>query len=189
MNIFLMVLTCLNIILVLGLSFTVFLRVKEKKEDQRITKGLQLLQHKIAILQDLSDKADEQVQRLVHMLDTKSNELRRTTQEACTAMNSIQARTSELRSNLNSEVGAANPVTTPNMTPQVSTTTQFNLDEFSQFVQALNIQNEKIKPVQVLAPRENVPQDFEFSPKEMVEAQNPVEMNIRPFEFRRVYKA
>ncbi|MBC7753655.1 MAG: hypothetical protein H7Z71_05420 [Moraxellaceae bacterium] len=161
MNIFLMVLTCLNIILVLGLAFTVFLRVKEKKEDQRITKGLQLLQHKIAILQDLSDRADEQVQRLVHMLDSKSNDLRRVTNEATIAMTSIQ---STVQAHQLSAAAA----------PIVSTNANINVDEFNQFVQALNQQNEKAKPI--LAAQNNLPQDF------VPEAVSV----IRPFEFKRI---
>lgn len=183
MNIFLMVLTCLNIILVLGLSFTVFLRVKEKKEDQRITKGLQLLQHKIAILQDLSDKADEQVQRLVHMLDTKSNDLRRATNDATVAMSSIQALTQEAQS------AAANtplPVAqAPSATPAVHTNANINMDEFNQFVQALNMQNEKVKPI--LAAQSNLPQDFVVATPEPAVAAEPVSA-VRPFEFRRVSK-
>lgn len=166
MNIFLMVLTCLNIILVLGLAFTVFLRVKEKKEDQRITKGLQLLQHKIAILQDLSDRADEQVQRLVHMLDSKSNDLRRVTNEATIAMTSIQSTVQAHQLNAAAAPSAAAPI--------VSTNANINVDEFNQFVQALNQQNEKAKPI--LAAQNNLPQDF------VPEAVSV----IRPFEFKRI---
>ena len=187
MNIFLMVLTCLNIILVLGLSFTVFLRVKEKKEDQRITKGLQLLQHKIAILQDLSDKADEQVQRLVHMLDTKSNDLRRATNDATVAMNSIQALTHEAQTvaaNQPLPVAQA-PAATPAAGPVVHTTANINMDEFNQFVQALNMQNEKVKPI--LAAQNNLPQDFVVATPEPALQAEPVS-TVRPFEFRRVSK-
>lgn len=46
-----------------------------KVEDQRLTKGLQLLQNKISILQDLSDKTDEQVRRWVHVIETKSQDV------------------------------------------------------------------------------------------------------------------
>lgn len=82
MNIWLLLLTLLNVILLAGLSFTLFLRLKEKKEDQRLTKGLQLLQNKISILQDLSDKTDEQVHKLVHLVDQKAGEVRRNINEA-----------------------------------------------------------------------------------------------------------
>ncbi len=76
MNIWLLLLTLLNVILLAGLSFSLFLRIKEKKEDQRLTRGLQLLQNKISILEDLSDRTDEQVRKLVHVIDQKANEVR-----------------------------------------------------------------------------------------------------------------
>ena len=76
MNIWLLLLTFFNIVLLAGLSFSLFLRVREKKEDQRLTKGLQLLQNKISILEDLSDKTDQQVRKLVHILDQKTGEVR-----------------------------------------------------------------------------------------------------------------
>ena len=76
MTLTLLMLTFLNVVLLLGLSFSVFLRIKEKKEDQRLTKGLQLLQNKISILEDLSDRTDEQVHKLVHLIDQKANEVR-----------------------------------------------------------------------------------------------------------------
>jgi len=78
MSILLTLLTIFNIILLAGLSFSLYLKVKEKKEDQRITKGLQLLQSKISILEDLSDKTDEQVRKLIHTLDQKAVEVRQT---------------------------------------------------------------------------------------------------------------
>lgn len=82
MNIWLLLLTFFNIILLAGLSLSLFLRVKEKKEDQRLTKGLQLLQNKISILEDLSDKTDEQVRKLVHILDQKTGEIRQVMAES-----------------------------------------------------------------------------------------------------------
>jgi len=78
MSIWLILLTFLNIVLLAGLSLSLFMRVKEKKEDQRLTKGLQLLQSKISILEDLSDKTDEQVRKLIHTLDQKAIEVRQT---------------------------------------------------------------------------------------------------------------
>ena len=75
-NIWLLLLTFFNIVLLAGLSFSLFLRVREKKEDQRLTKGLQVLQNKISILEDLSDKTDQQVRKLIHILDQKTGEVR-----------------------------------------------------------------------------------------------------------------
>lgn len=76
MNIWLLLLTLFNIILLTGLSFSLFLRLKEKKHDQRLTKGLQLLQNKISILEDLSDRTDEQVSKIVHLIDQKAQDAR-----------------------------------------------------------------------------------------------------------------
>ncbi|MFN3697212.1 MAG: DUF2802 domain-containing protein [Pseudobdellovibrio sp.] len=78
MNIILTLLTIFNIILLAGLSFSLYLKVKEKKEDLRLTKGLQLLQSKISILEDLSDKTDVQVRKLIQTLDQKAIEVRQT---------------------------------------------------------------------------------------------------------------
>lgn len=185
MNIFLMVLTCLNIILVLALAFTVFLRVKEKKEDQRITKGLQLLQHKISILQDLSDKTDEQVQRLVYMLDSKSNELRRLTLEANEAVHMAQDTLIKTSAPMN--------LTTMPMSSN-------GMDEFSQFVNALGAQNEKMKTTplntapQMSAPameiQNNLPQEFTETPATPSAPQSAAQTTpaVRPYSFRRVSK-
>lgn len=57
------------------MAFSWFVRNKSQHEDQRLTKGLQLLQNKISILQDLSDKSDEQVRRWVHLLEQKSSDV------------------------------------------------------------------------------------------------------------------
>ena len=54
MNIWLILITSLNILLLAGLVLSLFLKIKEKQEDQRITKGLQLLQNKLSILDDRS---------------------------------------------------------------------------------------------------------------------------------------
>lgn len=89
MSISLLFLTLLNIILLAGLSFSLFLRVKEKKEDIKLTKGLQLLQNKLSILQDLSDRTDEQVQKVVHLLDQKTQEMRALIKESDLMMDEL----------------------------------------------------------------------------------------------------
>jgi hypothetical protein len=71
----LLVLTVFNLMVLSILTIQVFLKLKEKKEDLRLAKGLQLLQNKISILQDLSDKTDHQVQKIVHVIDRKSADL------------------------------------------------------------------------------------------------------------------
>lgn len=71
----LLVLTVFNLIVLIILTIQVFLKLKEKKEDLRLAKGLQLLQNKISILQDLSDKTDHQVQKIVQVIDRKSADI------------------------------------------------------------------------------------------------------------------
>lgn len=72
MNYWLLSLSLLNVLLIAYIAFTHLSRNKAKSEDPRLTKGLQLLQNKISILQDLSDKTDEQVRKWVHLIEQKS---------------------------------------------------------------------------------------------------------------------
>ncbi|MGZ3690866.1 MAG: DUF2802 domain-containing protein [Pseudobdellovibrio sp.] len=75
MNYWLLTLTLLNVLLVAFIAFSQLSKNKAKLEDQRLTKGLQLLQNKISILQDLSDKTDEQVRSWVHIIEQKAGEV------------------------------------------------------------------------------------------------------------------
>jgi hypothetical protein len=62
----------------LFLSSTVILWLKihrPAKEDPRLSKGLQLLQSKISILEDLSDRTETQVQQLTGLMDQKAKQL------------------------------------------------------------------------------------------------------------------
>ena len=72
MNYWLLSLTLLNILLIAYIAFNQLAKSKARVEDNRLTRGLQLLQNKISILQDLSDKTDEQVRNWVHVIETKS---------------------------------------------------------------------------------------------------------------------
>ncbi len=47
----------------------------QNQEDQRLSKGLQLLQSKLAVLEDLSDRTDVQVNQLVAILEGKIKEI------------------------------------------------------------------------------------------------------------------
>ena len=75
MNYWLLTLSMINILLLTFVLFSWLTKNKSKVEDQRLTKGLQLLQNKISILQDLSDKSDEQVRKWVHLIEQKSHEV------------------------------------------------------------------------------------------------------------------
>ena len=63
--------------IVLGLFVAMlWVRVnRPAKEDPRLSRGLQLLQSKISILEDLSDRTDRQVKQLVHILEERARGL------------------------------------------------------------------------------------------------------------------
>ncbi len=75
MNYWLLSLSLMNVLLLAYIGFSQLTKNKGKAEDNRLTKGLQLLQNKISILQDLSDKTDEQVRKWVHVIEQKSGEV------------------------------------------------------------------------------------------------------------------
>lgn len=56
--------------------FVIFARLRRPaKDDPRLSKGLQLLSSKIAVLEDLSDRTESQVNQMLTLLDQKSREL------------------------------------------------------------------------------------------------------------------
>ncbi len=176
MNTIFLIAACLNIILLFVLSLHIFLKVKEKKEDQRITKGLQLLQHKIAILQDLSDKTDDQVRKLIQHLDHKTSDLKKVSKETQLLIN--QYETLSVQKSINKNF--LNP-----------SSENLNMNDFNQFISALNIQNEKLKlyqPLPILKP--NVPQNFEelnqSDSTKVIPVISQENKTVRPFEFKRI---
>ena len=74
-----LVVSCVSLLglVILGLKVS-----RGPKEDQRLSQGLQLLQSKIAILEDLSDRTDNQVTQLTNFLEHKSKQLQAKVQEA-----------------------------------------------------------------------------------------------------------
>lgn len=65
-----------NLILVIGLVTSWIKAIKNSKEDPRLSKGLQLLQSKISVLEDLSDRTQSQTQKLNMQLDNKLKEVK-----------------------------------------------------------------------------------------------------------------
>jgi hypothetical protein len=64
-----------DIFLAVGI-FTIVMRMnRQPKDDPRLSRGLQLLQSKIAVLEDLSDRTEIQVNQLSAMLDQKAREV------------------------------------------------------------------------------------------------------------------
>ncbi|MGZ3797965.1 MAG: DUF2802 domain-containing protein, partial [Pseudobdellovibrionaceae bacterium] len=52
------------------------------KDDPRLSKGLQLLQSKIAVLEDLSDRTELQVQQLTSLLEQKVRQIQQEVQNS-----------------------------------------------------------------------------------------------------------
>jgi hypothetical protein len=75
-----------------------FIKFKTRREeDPRLSYGLKLLQNKIAIIEDLSDKTDNQVKQLVTMMENKLKDLQNKIQESDRQLNNIdQAMTKTL---------------------------------------------------------------------------------------------
>ncbi|MBX3021103.1 MAG: DUF2802 domain-containing protein [Bdellovibrionales bacterium] len=71
-----------NLILFAGV-FALWLRLKRPpQDDPRLSRGLQLLQTKITVLEDLSDRTDNQVKQLTALLDQKTRSLQNKVLEA-----------------------------------------------------------------------------------------------------------
>ncbi len=141
MNIWLILITSLNILLLAGLVLSLFLKIKEKQEDQRITKGLQLLQNKLSILEDLSDKTDEQVRKLIHLLDQKAQEVRQTLNNADQKIHQLDAAQTM-------------------MTAQPQAATTHYTDKTSLYVQAAKLANQGFTA-------EQIAQQVDLSPAEL----------------------
>ena len=66
----------LHFLLLVVFLFVLWVRIqKEPQEDPRLSKGLQVLQTKISILEDLSDRTDRQVKDLCNIIERKSKEV------------------------------------------------------------------------------------------------------------------
>lgn len=68
-------LVAFNIVLGLALTILWVRNLRPQKDDPRLSKGLQLLQSKIAVLEDLSDRTDRQVKQLIQILEERAKGL------------------------------------------------------------------------------------------------------------------
>ena len=75
MNIWFVVQLMVNLVFLAGFLFLLINRKQTQKDDQKFSKGLQLLQNKISVLEDLSDQTDEQVRSLTQLLEAKYREI------------------------------------------------------------------------------------------------------------------
>jgi hypothetical protein len=75
MSIGFLLLTVFNIFMGLGIAILWIRQTRPPKEDPRLSRGLQLLQSKIAVLEDLSDRTETQVKQLTQILDERAKHL------------------------------------------------------------------------------------------------------------------
>lgn len=64
-----------NLVFVAGLVGAWIRLGRPQKDDPRLSKGLQLLQSKIAVLEDLSDRTETQVNQLTALLEQKVKDI------------------------------------------------------------------------------------------------------------------
>lgn len=82
MSLYVIFQVALNVLFGVGL-FIIWNRIKKPpQEDPRLSKGLQLLQSKISILEDLSDRTDRQVHQIIQILEQKSQQFQKKVEES-----------------------------------------------------------------------------------------------------------
>ncbi len=81
----------LNLILIAGVALCLIKVRARKEEDPRLSYGLKLLQNKLAILEDLSDKTDHQVKQLLALMEAKMRDVQVRVGEADHKLKSIDA--------------------------------------------------------------------------------------------------
>ncbi|MCB9072858.1 MAG: DUF2802 domain-containing protein [Bdellovibrionaceae bacterium] len=79
----------LNLIFLAGIALCIIkLRVR-REEDPRLSYGLKLLQNKLAILEDLSDKTDHQVKKIIALMEAKMKDVQTKINDADQKLNAI----------------------------------------------------------------------------------------------------
>lgn len=79
-----------NLVLMLGLVVLWMRMRRPPKDDPRLSRGLQLLQSKIVVLEDLSDRTDRQVKQLSSLLEQKTKLLQNKIFDADKQMHKIE---------------------------------------------------------------------------------------------------
>jgi hypothetical protein len=74
-NIWFLFQIAVNIVLGLGLVIMWAKLKRPPQDDPRLSRGLQLLQSKISVLEDLSDRTDKQVEQLSQLIEQKTRQL------------------------------------------------------------------------------------------------------------------
>lgn len=81
----------LNLIFIAGIALCLIKMRARKEEDPRLSYGLKLLQNKLAILEDLSDKTDHQVKQLLALMEAKMRDVQNRVIEADAKLKAIDA--------------------------------------------------------------------------------------------------
>ena len=82
MSIWVLAQVIVNLIFLVGIV-AIWARMKRPpKDDPRLSRGLQLLQSKISVLEDLSDRTDRQVEQMTKLLDNKARQIQKKFLEA-----------------------------------------------------------------------------------------------------------
>lgn len=79
-----------NILMFLAIAILWIRQLRPPKEDPRLSRGLQLLQSKIAVLEDLSDRTETQVKQLTQILDERAKNLQTKMLQAEETMRKIE---------------------------------------------------------------------------------------------------
>ena len=80
----------LNFLVLTLISILWFRALRPAKEDPRLSRGLQLLQSKIAVLEDLIDRTDQQGQTLMSLMESKAQDIKARLAEAESQINRIE---------------------------------------------------------------------------------------------------
>lgn len=83
----------INIFLFVGLFVCIVRSPRRSQDDPRLSRGLQLLQSKISVLEDLSDKTDLQFQKMTSLIEQKVHELQKLVANAEQQMRNLQEAT------------------------------------------------------------------------------------------------
>lgn len=81
----------INFILLTGIMFLWIKLSRPVKDDPRLSRGLQILQSKISILEDLSDRVETQVHQLMSLIEQKTREVQNKISESDKQIEKIEA--------------------------------------------------------------------------------------------------
>lgn len=80
-----------NLVMLAAVAFLWVKMSRPQKDDPRLSRGLQLLQSKIAVLEDLSDQVESQVQQITALIEAKGREIQNQINASEKQMQKIEA--------------------------------------------------------------------------------------------------